>query len=503
MELPMPQRDTNAAPQRCSLLVRGGWVIADANTEAIEDGAVCIAGDRIVAVGKYADLHQRFLPEREIGSSRHALLPGLINAHDHGRGPTSLQTGIPDDALEVWILDLLRLPGIDPYLVTALACAEQLEAGVTTVAHSFYEGAAGQYENSLATTVRAYDATGMRAALVLSMLDQSNVATLLRAVQAGMPGDLQTWTQNFLAQRNPVGIDEYLQVLRSWHESRRGARVRMMMGPVSVHWCSEELLLQLWREAEALDIPLQTHLLESPRQRRDAQQRYGKSAVQYLAGLGLLSSRLSCAHCVQVDDHDLELLAAARTSIVHNPSSNLRLCNGIAPLPAMLRHGVNVALGLDSQTLNDDGDMLQEMRLAALLHRSADSTGVHPTARQVLAMATQNGARALGMDQEIGSLTVGKKADLIAIDLERLEQPYIDPQLDIVERLLFRAKARDVDTAIVDGKVVLLNGRHQLLDKQDLLRELARVLEREIDSGRKEFLDTVARVKAFARARLI
>ena len=464
--------------ERCSMIVRGSTVMDDPRSPAgwIEDGAVCIRGDQIVAVGPYEVLRQSFDSDCVVGSADHIVLPGLVNAHDHGRGPTAFQMGIPDDALESWILDLARLPAIDPYLSTAYSCAQLIESGVTTVLNSFYEGNAGAYETVLEDTSRAYSDSGMRARLALSVLDQSAAGKLAEACIPHLPADYQPDAVRFAQSRNPIPFDDYAGIVRAWQKPASG-RVGIMMGPVSFHWCSQELLTRIWETARSLGLNIQMHLLESEQQRRDAEERYQMSAVAYLAKAGMLSSFVSCAHCVKVDERDLEMLADSGAWVIHNASSNLRLCNGIAPVGSMLQHGVNVALGLDSQALNDDADMFQEMRLVHLLQRVLNGNVELPTAGQVLTMATVNGASALGLADQVGILAEGKKADLILVNRSRIETPMMDADRDVAERLVVRGKAQDVDTVIVDGEMVYHNGQHLKLDKkalEDAIREQAR-----------------------------
>ena len=456
--------------ERCSMIVRGSTVIDDPRSPAgwIEDGAVCIRGDQIVAVGSFEVLRQSFESDCIVGSADHIVLPGLVNAHDHGRGPTAFQMGIPDDVLESWILDLARLPAIDPYLTTAYSSVQLIESGVTTVLNSFYEGNAAAYEAVLADTARAYSDSGIRAQLVLSILDQSAAGRLAKACLPHVSDDFKPDVVRFAQSRNPIPFDDYAGIVRTWQEKLSAGRVGIMMGPVSFHWCSEELLARIWETARSLGLYIQMHLLESEQQRRDAEERYQMSAVAYLAKAGMLSPAVSCAHCVKVDERDLELLAESGAWVVHNASSNLRLCNGIAPVGSMLQHGVNVALGLDSQAMNDDADMFQEMRLVHMLQRVLNGNVESPTAGQVLAMATVNGASALGMADQVGILAEGKKADLILVNRSRIETPIMDGECGIAERLVVRGKAQDVDTVIVDGEVVYQDGRHLKLDKKAL-----------------------------------
>ena len=487
--------------QHCSMIVRGGVVIADPlnETGTIEDGAVCIQDDRIVAVGAYDHLRKDFIAEKILGSNHHLVIPGLINAHDHGRAPSTLQLGVPDDQLELWILDLLRLPGIDPYLSVAFACMQMIESGVTTVVHSFYEAKAGQYGAVLADTARAFEESGIRAGMVLSILDQSIIETLLNGLVCELPDSLQVSVQGLLQERQRVTVEEYLDVLREWHAKQQNGRVWVMTGPVSVHWCSEHLLLRIWQEAEALGMGIQTHLLESPYQQKESLARYGKSAVEYLAALGLLSPRLSCAHCVHVNERDIELLAASGTSVVHNVSSNLRLGNGIAPINNMLRHGVNIALGLDSQTLNDDEDMLQEMRLVSTLHGALSDDAHRLGARRILGMASINGARALGIGDNLGTLVPGKKADLALLDVNNLHGTYVNPHPDIADLLLHRAKADNVETVIINGEIVMEAGRHTSFDKENLKLELVKQLARQTGGCEQNLTTMIAELKPYAR----
>lgn len=478
--------------QQCSLIVRGGLVIPDPDeTATIEDGAVCIQEDRIVDVGPYERLRQDFVAERTLGSTRQMLLPGFVNAHDHVRAPSTLQLGIPDEQLELWILDLLRLPSVDPYLSSALACMQMIESGVTTVVHSFYEGAASRYGSVLADTIRAIEDSGIRGAIVLGILDQSFIESVLSRLLPGLPNHLKKSVRAFLSNRHQVTVEEYVDVLRISDAKQLNTRVQIMTGPVSVHWCSEDLLLRIWREAETLDMSMQTHLLESRYQQRESLARYGKSAVEYMDDLGLLSPKLSCAHCVHVTERDIELLAASGTSVVHNASSNLRLSNGVAPVDSMRRHGVNVALGLDSLAQNDDDDMLHEMRLVSTLHRDSRSDQQSITTRQSLAMAGVNGAKALGIDESVGTLAPGKKADLVLLDIE-------DSSTEGGYYQLHRATAKDVTTVIINGEIVLHEGKHSNLDKEGLQSEIREQLRWQTGACRTDVNAMIAELKPYA-----
>lgn len=465
------------------MLVRGKYVITDPsqdNDGVVEEGAVCIRGNLIVAVGTYSRLAELYPNEDEIGSDEYVVLPGLINAHDHGRAPSSFQLGVADDYLEIWLMALMGQRTINPYLATAYASMQLIESGVTTVLHSYYDPNLTRNESTLENTIKAYEQAGLRTALAMGILDESPINSLCRKLLPSLSARLKGQVSDFMGQRSYLSVDDFFAIFRTWHQEynkKESGRIRVLLGPVSVHWCSKDLLVRIQKEAEATQTAIQAHVLETIYQREQALRKHGKTVIAWLAEIGLLSSLLSCAHCVWVTDNDIDLLAETRTSVVHNPSSNLRLRSGIAPLNIMLQRGVNVALGMDSHTLNDDGDMLQEMRLAANLHRVPEVGAYYPPTRQMLAMATKSGAKALLLDEEVGVLEVGKKADLILVRLNTLCFPYVDPRQDIMETLLYRGKAQDVDTVIIDGQVVMQGRRLLTLDKEAIVAELQNQLK--------------------------
>lgn len=469
----------SSAPRTaCELLVRGGLVAADPASEAglIVDGAIAVSRGRILAAGPALALEQAFEPEFVLGSPQHVILPGLINAHDHVRGLSAIELGIPDDGLEPWIMDLMRLPPVDAHLSTLQACIDQMASGVTTLVPNLFEGRIEGYAATVDATVSAVTEAGLRARVVLGMLDQSIVVQLAQSVRAALPAELAAWVDAWLASRRPVTLGDYQRLLAEWAPRQRDQRVGLACGPVSAHWCSDALLLEIADLAAEHGLPVHMHLLESALQRTQADAT-GEAASSLLRRSGLLGPRVSCAHGVHLSEADLITLAATGTSIVHNASSNLRLGNGIAPVARMRAAGINVALGLDSQTLNDDGDMLQEMRLVSLLHRRFGAGGPEPSAREVLAMATINGARALGLDHMTGSLVPGKAADLVLLHGEQLLASCFGDVDAMLEAVLARVTRAQVDSVLVDGRVVFADGRPQCVDaaavKQALAPQLA------------------------------
>lgn len=457
------------------MLIRGKYLVTNPRTAetALKEGAVYTRGDRIVAVGPFADLAARYPDEEQIGSGEELILPGLVNAHDHGRAPSSLQLGTADDVLELWLPSLIGQRAVDPALAAAYAAIEQIENGVTTVLYSHYDPNLANDQSALAATIGAYEQAGLRTVLALGILDQSPISAHFEWLRPALPPALQTKVSTFLQGRPVLTRDAFLAIFRSLHQeyNARNGRIKIALGPVSAHWCSRALLDSIRREAEALQRPIQIHLLETRSQRDQALQEHGQSAVAWLHSIGFLSPLLSCAHCVWVTPGDVALLAQNGVSVVHNPGSNLRLHNGIAPVGLMLQHDVNVALGTDSVALDDGGDLLQEMRLAAYLQRVADAERAAPTPAQMLAMATTNGAQALGL-AESGALEVGQKADLILVSLDRIQAPFTDPQVSVIDLLAQRAQGRDVHSTIVDGRLVMHERKLLTLDKEAIVAEL-------------------------------
>jgi cytosine/adenosine deaminase-related metal-dependent hydrolase len=234
--------------------------------------------------------------------------------------------------------------------------------------------------------------------------------------------------------------------------------------------------------------------VESFYQKEYGTRTWSKTPIAHLNELGFLGPELSCAHAVWLTENDIDLLARNHTTVCHNASSNLRLKNGIAPVNAMLAKGVNVALGTDSTAINDDDDMLQEMRLVSKLHRQPSIGAPAITCSQVLRMATLNAAQPTYFGDRIGALEKGRRADMVVLDLASIEEPYLDPDTHIVDAILYRGKARQVDTVLIDGQAVLRGGRFTGLDKEEVLRELKDRFSRPVEPSALEAREMARRL---------
>ncbi|MYE54720.1 MAG: amidohydrolase family protein [Chloroflexi bacterium] len=295
---------------------------------------------------------------------------------------------------------------------------------------------------------------------------------------ATLPPELARRTRQRLDSR-PITLEECLSSTAELHAHRSGQRTNIFVSPHNVHWCSDEMLTAMSDLARRLSTGLHIHLQETIYQRMYGSRHWNRTPLAHLAELGVLGPEVSCAHGVWLSESDLGILAETGTAICTNPSSNLRLKSGVAPVNRLLEHGVNVALGIDEAGLNDDNDILQEMRVAQKIHREPGITSPHPTSHDIFRLATTNAAKVTFFD-DVGTIEPGKRADLVLIDMERIEEPYLHPDTDIIDALIYRGKGLDVDTVIVDGEVLLHDKKFLKMDKADITARLKESLAREL-----------------------
>ena len=400
-------------------LIRGKYVICKIRSrtaaDVIEDGAVVQRDGTILAVGPYAALAQHYQPDETFGSAEHVVMPGLVNSHHHV-GLTPFQLGSPDYPLELWFASRMAARSVDPYLDTLYAAFEMLESGITTVQHLHGVRIAPVSRVLEATEqiLKAYDDIGMRVSYSYALRDQNRLVyeadeAFVRRLPASLAPDVAAYLRG---QAIPLAdhLALFTDLWERWHSRER---TRIQLAPANLHWCSDEALHALRDYAQTYRVGLHMHVLETPYQQEYAQRRTGTTAVQHLANLGLLGPQLTIGHGVWLTDADIDLVASTGTMVCHNASSNLRLRSGVAPLNPLLARGVGVALGLDEAGINDDRDMLQEMRLVLRLHREPGMDDRVPTSAQVLQMATEYGAQTTGFAGLIGTLEPGKAADLV------------------------------------------------------------------------------------------
>jgi cytosine/adenosine deaminase-related metal-dependent hydrolase len=470
-------------------LIYGGQLVrrwSASGSPTIDQGALYEEDGRIIAIGAFDDLQRRYPNTRQIGGLDYIVMPGFVNSHSHGRGVTTYQVGQPDEPLELRLVEIFHRAESSrkstasskqasdrfTYLDTLYSCAKQLASGITTTVHShtYLDGPVENLACSARPIIEAYRDSGMRCAFTLGIRDRNSFTFLDdEKFVASLPATVRD-TANLRSSRHYVAIDEYLGLISDLAASYPA--VSFHLGPWNPIFCSDKLLEALASASRRDGWRIQTHLNETPHQAAYGLRQHGKSWVQYLNEIGMLTERFSGAHGVWLEEGDIESLAQSGAQVVYNPSSNLRLRSGIAPVRDFLRSGVKVGFGLDSLSLNDDEDMLQDLRFGQLIQGSWGIDGESISADAMLEMATTTGASIAGIDG-IGTLSEGGRADVVL--LSRVEMEGLPSGRPLAEQILKRARGAHVKTVIVGGRVMIEDGRWAGRGPADLLGELAAV----------------------------
>ena len=459
-------------------LVRGRWLFT--GETVLADGAVAVEADKIVAIGPWESLRQTYPEAPTLGSDNHLVLPGLIDAHHHSNGVGHGLQGVDDDFLELWLLANGGMRSQPAYLKTLFSIARLLRSGVTTVVDvASVSGPAADCAEDLDQRLRAYDRAGMRVALAAgASYDSFLVHHEDEAFLASLPQALRQRVQQLMPLEQRLSRAEYLELIASLVERyREHPTTDVWFGPPGPQWVGDEFLVEIADAARRLSTQVQTHAVESFHEKLLGPRHHGKSVIAHLQDLGVLSPRFSIAHGTWVTQQDIEILASTGAAISHNPSSNLRLRAGIAPLNAMVAGGVTVGLGMDGTTLNDDEDMFTEMRLAARLHRTPQFGSPAPSFAQILQTATAGGALLMGQGQRLGKLLPGYQADVVVARCDRITWPWVAPEANPLHVMMMRTRAADVETVLVAGQTVLDQGQPQGFDAAAVGEELADHLE--------------------------
>lgn len=423
---------------RYDLAVDGALVLTmDPRCPIVHRGRVLVAGNRIAWVGPAANAPGE--AEEVVGLEQGLVMPGLVNAHTH----EVLTRGVCEDLPLMRWLEEICFPLDRSYTeedMRAAALLNQLEmiaGGVTTFLDIY---------RLPHVCAEVLERSGLRGVLSPQIVD--------------------------LPEKSAEDLEYNRWPWDTWH-GKGGGRIHVWVGVHAPYSCLPSTYREAYRLARELGVGLHTHLSETEDEVRMMHEREGKSPVAYLRDLGVLGPWTVVAHATHLSREDMGELASRGVKVVHNPTSNMKLASGVAPVPEMLEAGLTVALGTDSNLSNNNLDMFEEMRMAALLQKLARRDAAVMPCHRVLEMATLGGARALGLEGEIGSLEPGKKADLIVVDLDR---PHLHPLLtgevsNVVEHLVYSASAADVDTTVVDGRVLMRHRRVLTLDAPAVMRE--------------------------------
>ena len=465
-----------------SFLLTAGAVLAgfrpDDDPNGLGDAAILVEDGYIAEIGPAADLTARHpdLP-RESGAGMIAL-PGFVNSHHHF-GITPLMGGVPFAPLEFWLPRFRAMRGVGPRLDTLYSAIEMLESGTTTV-HHINSGLVGTPENWEATMdaiLSAYGEIGMRVSYSFMMRDRNVLsydddAKLL----ATLPGDLRDWIAPQLAAAATPTRDymEFFEAMRVQYAD--DPTVRMSLAPANLHWCCDDSLQLILETARKHGASVHMHLLETERQARFAETRYGHTAIQHLAALDCLGPELTLGHGNWATEADLDLLGECGCMVCHNAGSGLRLGSGIAPVNRMRGKKIPVALGIDQSNIMDDRDMTIEMKLVWALHRESGLFNDRPDAANVLQMATEHGARSAGFGGVTGRLEPNMQADIVLMRRADIERPFVSPRTPLADTVLHRASKSAIDQVFVAGRKVVENGRVTGIDRDAVMQEIRDIL---------------------------
>lgn len=431
--------------QPADIIIKNGTILTmDSRNSVIENGVLGIKGDTISYLG---DRHGRNIETiNSVDAKGGIILPGMINGHTHAA--MSLFRGLADDLpLMDWLNNYIfpvesRIDADFVYTGTLLACAEMIMSGTTTFCDMYL------FEED---TARACKASGMRCLVgeVIYDFDSPNYGSVEKGLR---------YTE---------------ALIEKWQDD---PLVSIAVEPHATFTCSPDLLSAANGIAIKHNVPLVIHLSETTNELDEIQKRYGKRPVEHLLSLDILSPNLIAAHCVHLNDREMEIMAEKGVKVIHNPESNMKLASGVAPVPHMLNSGITVGLGTDGCASNNNLDLFTEMDMAAKLHKVKSMDTTVMDALSVLRMATIEGAKALGMGGIIGSLEKGKKADLIIINTKK---PHLTPMYNPYSHLVYSARGADVTHSIINGRMVMKDREILVMDIHDVMQK-ARDKSREI-----------------------
>ena len=428
------------------LLTNAIVLTMDRDFHQYEPGAVAIADDKIIAVGLEAELKQQYTANETVDCDGKVLMPGLVNAHTHV--PMTLLRGLADDLrLDVWLLGYMmpvEREFVSPEFVqlgTSLACIELIRSGVTCFADMYY------FEEDVAIATAE---AGLRALCAQTVLKYPSP-------------DADSYEQS---------LDAADDFIARW---KNHPLIVPSVAPHAPYTCTEDILQATSAIAVKHDVPLHTHLAETLTEVEASKEEHGMPVIPYVKKHKIFEAKVLAAHCVHVDSGEIHTLHHHGAGVAHNPSSNLKLASGVAPVNAMLEIGVNVGIGTDGPASNNDLDMFEEIRLTALLAKGISGDPTVLPAKTALLMATRLGAQAMHMGEITGSLESGKRADLILVDISPLHNAprfHRDPE-GIYAQLIYAAKSTDVSDVMVNGQWLMRDRELLTLDEAPLLEQAA------------------------------
>ncbi|MCK5511309.1 MAG: amidohydrolase family protein [Thermodesulfovibrionia bacterium] len=435
--------------EKVDIIIRGDYVLTmEGDLPVIKDGAVAVAGTKIIDTGTFNGISKRYSSEKILDGKDKVVLPGLINTHTHAA--MVYFRGIADDLplqewLEkhIWPNEMKWLTAEFVNDAVELACLEMLKAGVTTYTDMYF------FED---TAAKKLEQIGMRGVLGSGIID---------------------FPWKGIAQSPDDYFKNAETLINNWKESEL---IIPCIAPHATYTCGPDNYRRAREMADKYDVPLHTHLAETQFEVAECQKRYGKTPVEHLDDIGFLSERVSAAHCVWLTDKEIEILVKRNVGVSHCIESNLKLASGFAPVTKMLKAGVKVAFGTDGAASNNDLSILGELSTAAKVHKTVSNDPTALDSKTALLMATRYGAEILGLGEKTGSLRKGKSADFV---IANLSQPHLVPMYNVYSHIAYCMRPSDIETVMVNGKIVIDNGKLTTLDESEILSK-ARAWQKKI-----------------------
>lgn len=424
------------------LLVKGKYILTmNDKLEIIQDGFVAVKDGKIQAIGKGPEAPAA---KEIMDTGNSIIMPGLINTHTHAA--MAYFRGLADDLpLKTWLNDHIwpaEKKYLNPNFVrisSELAILEMIKSGTTCFNDMyFFEEITGEVAEK----------AGIRAMLGEAILD-------------------------FPTPSSKTPQDTIDRTISQADQFKNSELVKIAVAPHAIYTCSKEYLEKAAQVAKEKNLLVHIHLSETKQEILEAKEKHGKSPVKYLDELGLFENKTIAAHGVWLDDDDIDILFKKKVAIGHCPISNMKLASGIMPLTKVLKKDITVGLATDSAASNNTLDLFSEMRISALIHKVTGNDPSLAKASEIINMATMGGAKALGLEEKIGSLEVGKSADMITINLDR---PHLSPIYDVYSHLVYCTCQNDVDNVIINGKVVMKNGETKTLEESNILKKISKYI---------------------------
>ncbi len=436
-----PSTKSDDSRENIDLIIEGDYVVSMDNDGSVyKDAAVAVNEGVIVAIGGAEEISGKYNADQVLQGDNKIVMPGLINGHSHAA--MTLLRGVADDlALMDWLTNYIfpaEVEFVDAEFVrigTELACWEMIRGGTTTFVDMYY------FPDVIADVV---ESCGMRALVSATVIDQ-------RSPDAENADD---------------SIAKGMAFIDRW--KGRNSRIMPIFGPHANYTLNADQLRATREAAIEADVPITIHMSESPFELQYSKDTFGMTSIELFESIGFFDGPTIGAHVVWPTDAEIAILAERKVGVIHNPTSNMKIASGISPVTKMLQAGVRVGLGTDGAASNNDLDMWEEMRLAALLQKVDRMDPEVMSATTVLTMATRGGAEAIGISDKVGSITIGKRADIIQVSFDDV---HFIPTYDVISHLVYVADEQDVSSVVVDGKVLMKNREILTIDTERVRRE--------------------------------